>query len=101
MVGMLVSFCLRENTSAQVAALSPLHTKTHTGQGGRVKSAKSAADYSHVRALRDRETAGVTDLLAPWRGPPSSLSQRWLMYSPHDKWWLVCTPTAAHLHYNY
>jgi len=45
MVGMLVSFCLRENTSAQVAALSPLHTKTHTGQGGRVKSAKSAADY--------------------------------------------------------
>ena len=45
MAGMLVSFCLRENTSAQVAALSPLHTKTHTGQGGRVKSAKSAADY--------------------------------------------------------
>ena len=33
-------------------------------------------------ALRDRETAGVTDLLAPWRGPPSSLSQRRLMYSP-------------------
>ena len=34
-------------------------------------------DYSHVRALREQEKAGVTHLLAAQQGPPSSLSSLW------------------------
>ena len=66
MVGMFSLFWLRENTSAHVDALSPTH-KTHTGQGGRVKNALSAADTFSGERVTLRHLEYSTDTVVQYR----------------------------------
>ena len=69
--------CSRSQVYPPSPAASSLAAPTVSSADRATFDARTGLPYSHVRALREQEKAGVTHLLAAQQGPPSSLSSLW------------------------